>query len=162
MRNLTLSLGLPSLLLIIACLMGIPCASQAQSKQASWESLNSLRAGQKIEVIEMSLKKHTGAFMIVSEEVIQLREGAVEQAVKKENVMRVTLMENHHRLRNTLVLTVVGGGVGAGIGTAAGSDTGFIKRKGAAAIGAVIGLVGGAAVGAALPAHETVYRTNSH
>jgi hypothetical protein len=148
-------------LLSCACfLLATAFASPAQTGASSWASLSSLRAGQKIEIVETGLKKHTGTLMTVSQEAIQVREGTTEQAVQKANVARVTVLEHHHRLRNTVLLTVVGGGVGAGIGAAAGSDRGFIRRNGAAA--AAIGLAGGAAVGAALPSHDTVYRAEPH
>ncbi len=150
-------------LLILTCLLGTASVSWAQTKRGSWEALNSLGAGQRIEVVETSLKKHAGTFVTVSHEAIELREETTNQTIKKENVMRVTLLEKSHRLRNTLILGAVGCGVGAGIGAATGSSKGIVGTRGlAAGIGAVIGLAGGAAVGAALPSHDTIYRAKPH
>ena len=127
----------------------------------NFKALNSLHAGQKVEVVETSLKKHTGTFMMVSEEAIQLREATTDVAVRRENVLRVTLLEKSHRLRNILIFGGAGCGVGAGIGAATVSSA-YHGKQIAAAFGGVIGLLGGIGVGAAWPAHPTVYRANSH
>ena len=87
MRKLLISIGL----------LAMPCASRAQAPQDPWGALNSLRASQKIEVIEKTLKKHVGTFMTVSAEAIQLREGAADDAIRREDVLRVSLPEKRHR-----------------------------------------------------------------
>jgi hypothetical protein len=89
-------------------LLGIPLISSAQTRQDSWASLNSLRAGEKIEVIETNLTKHRGAFSTVSDEILQMREGGADVGIKKENVMRVTVLDKNHRLRNALIVGAVG------------------------------------------------------
>jgi hypothetical protein len=114
--------------------------------------------GEKIDVVETSMKKHTGTFAIVSEESIQIREGSNEIGIRKENVARVSLLDKNHRLRNALIFAAVGGGVGAGIGAVAAGPHAFLGRGPATAFGAGIGLIGGAATGAAVPSHPTVYR----
>ena len=146
--------------LLVACLLMIPCVSRAQKTPASWDGLNALRAGDKVEVVETSLKKHTGTFAAVSEESLTLREGAAEQSIRKEDVMRVTSLAKSHRLRNALIFAAVGGGAGAGIGAAA-----FPCRRGdicvngiTAGIFGVSGFLGGAAIGAFVPSHPTIYR----
>lgn len=78
-----------------------------------------MHAGQRIEVVETNLKKHNGTFSTVTEEAIQLREGGNDVGIKKENVMRVTLLDKSHRLRNAFIVGAVGSGAGAGIGAAA-------------------------------------------
>jgi hypothetical protein len=45
-------------LALLAMLLGMPVLSLAQTNQNSWDALNTLRAGQKIEVFETNLKKH--------------------------------------------------------------------------------------------------------
>lgn len=151
-------------LLIVTCLLGMAPVSWAGTNRGSWEGLESLRAGQKIEVVETSLKKHSGTFLTVSDEAIQLREGATDEAIKKENVMRVTSLENSHHARNALIFGAVGAGVGAGIGAAAyhsctAQSFCIVDARGiTTGVGAVIGLAGGAVVGAVLPSHDTIYR----
>src|SRR2546426_12765708 len=138
-----------------------PSASRAQTPQDPWEALNRLHAGQKIEVVEKSLKKHVGTFMAVSAEAIQMREGGADDAIRREDVLRVSLPEKRHRLRNMLIFSVAGCGAGFGIGAAsAGRDT--LQYDVNTLFGGVIGFVGGIGVGAALPSHATIYRAKPH
>jgi hypothetical protein len=153
---------------LIAILLGVSLPSRAQTTQNSWEVLNTLHSGQRIEIVETNLKKHKGTFSTVTDEAIQLRESGGEVGIKKENVMRVTLLDKSHRLRNVLVLGAVGAGAGAGIGAAStrcsSSGGGFCKLDRAMAIGlgGVLGLGAGAGIGAAIPSHPTVYRIGHH
>lgn len=147
-------------LFVIACLLATPCALRAQKSNSSWDVLNALRAGEKVEVVETSLKMHIGTFVGVSEETLSFREAGADQTIKKENVMRVTRLGKSHRLRNAIVFGLVGAGAGAGVGAAVHSGKGsYVPRAGAALVGAVVGLGGGAAIGAAVPSHDTIYRT---
>jgi hypothetical protein len=151
---------------LVCFLILIPCSLRAQDKKDECKALYGLRSGEKIELIETGMKKHVGNFSTVTEEAIQLREGSNDIGIRKENIARVTLLEKSHRLRNALILGVVGAGVGAGIGTAASrcssSNGSFnlcgIARGAEVAVGAVIGLAGGAGIGAAIPSHPTIYR----
>jgi len=157
-------------LMLFLCVLALPCVSSAQSNQSSWENLNTLRPGQKIEVVETNLKKDTGRFAAVSDDAIRINESTGEQSIPRASVMRVTLRHNKHRLRNALI----GGGVGAGAGAvlAAVADTPCppmqsfcinpISRGGAAGIGAAAGFIPGAVVGAVIPSHPTIYRASAH
>ena len=156
------------MLLVLLCVLGLPCASLAQTNQASWAILSGLRAGQNIQVVDTASRKHSGTFTSVSDTAITLRATAGEQSIQKQDVRSVRL-KNTHRLRNTLIVAGVGAGVGAGIGAAThkscsqGQFCLDIGGRGLpAAIGAVIGGLGGAAVGALLPSHSTVYSVSSH
>jgi thiamine pyrophosphate-dependent acetolactate synthase large subunit-like protein len=152
-------------LLFVVCLLAMPCVSRAQNSEASWETLHALRAGEKIEVVETTLKNHKGTLVTSSEESITLRESGAEQTIKKENVTRVTRLEKTHRLRNALIFGAVGAGVGAGIGAAAvRCHPGDIVcgRGVVAAVGGVVGLLGGLAIGTAVPSHDTIYRNKPH
>ena len=149
-------------LLIAICLLVIPHISLAQTNRGSWEALNSLHAGQKVEVVETGLKKHQGTFVTVSDEAIELREGSTEEPIKRDNVMRVTALDKGHRGRNALIFGAVGAGVGAGIGAVTAGRYAEFGRGIPAAIGAGIGFAGGAVVGAALPSHDTIYRAKAH
>src|SRR5215469_2632319 len=151
----------------LACfLILIPYSVRAQDKKGDWKALYGLRAGERIELLETSMKKHVGTFSTVTDEAIQMREGSDEIGVRKENVARVTVLDKSHRLRNSLIFGAVGAGAGAGIGAAASrcssSNNTFnfcgLGRSVAVGIGAVAGLLGGAGVGAAIPSHPTIYR----
>jgi hypothetical protein len=150
--------------LFLICVFGIPCASWAQTDQASWANLSALRPGEKIQIVEMTSNKHSGTFVSVSETAILYMESKGEQSSQKQDIRSVKLTENKRRLRNTLIGAAVGAGVGAGIGaaTSCSSDPCFFGRALGTAVGAVIVSLPGAAVGALLPTHNTIYRVNSH
>jgi hypothetical protein len=154
-------------LFLLICIVELTCASWAQVDKASWTNLSGLQAGQKIQVVEMNSKKHSGVFVSVSDAAIAYQDASGEQAIQKQNVRSVKLMENKHRLRNALLVGGLGAGVGAGIGAATfhscASQSFCIQplgRGSLAGIGAVIGFAGGAAVGALLPSHGTIYRVS--
>jgi hypothetical protein len=163
-------------LLFLMCFLGPPLAG-AQTDQASWANLNALQAGQKIQVVDMNSKKHSGMFVNVSDIAISYQEAAGEQIVQKQDVRSVKLVESKQRVRNTLVGIGVGGGVGAGVGAGIGAATFHscssqsfciqpVGKGGTAGIAAVFGFAGGAVVGAVvgalLPSHRTIYRVTSH
>jgi hypothetical protein len=166
-KSFSASLTVEKILLLI-CIVGIPCASLAQTNQTSWSNLSTLRSGQKIQVVEMTSKKHSGLFASASDTAISYRKTTGEQSIQKQDVLSVKLMENKHRLRNTLIVAGAGAGVGAAIGAAVYKpcSTSFCLDVGGRAlptgIGAVFGGVGGAIVGALLPSHRTVYSVSSH
>ena len=138
---------------ILACVLGMPCVVSAQ-----WENLNTLQAGQKIQVVESS-KKDSGTFLSVSDKEISLQGKSGPQRIQKQDVRSVKLRANRHRVRNTLIGAAVGAGAGAGISAAAWEPHGYLGGRGTgAAVGAVIGAAGGAVVGALWPGHETIYR----
>jgi hypothetical protein len=151
-----------AILWILFCVVGMPCAAFAQSSQSSWQNLSTLRAGQKIKVIEKdattkNTETVTGTFASVSETALTLQQKGLERMIQKQDVRTVKLMGNSHRLRNALIGGAVGAGGGAGVGAASWENRGFAGGKGiGAAVGAVIGFGVGAIVGALVPTHETV------
>ena len=155
-------------LLLLFCVLALPCVSSAQSNQSSWGNLKTLRPGQKIEIVETNLKKDTGAFAAVSDDAIRINESTGEQSIPRASVMRVTLRQNKHRKRNALIGALVGGGAGVAIGAGIGSTTdngrGFsnIGTDIGAVLGLGIGLVGGTVAGATWPSHPTIYRASAH
>ena len=155
--------------LLLICVLGLSCVSWAQTNRASWSNLSGLQAGQKIQIVDMNSKKHSGTFVSVSGTALSYQDSPDVQTIQKQDVHSVKLMKNKHRLRNALIGGAVGAGAGAGIGAATShpcSSQSFcvqpIGRGGAAGIGAVVGFVGGAVVGVLLPSHETIYVVNSH
>ena len=147
--------------LILVLLLGLAGALGAQTQQGSWSSLNRLKAGQGIEVIESSLKQHAGKFVAVTDESLTLKENGSDVSVKREAVVRVSTSSGPKRSEHALIGLVLGGAIGAGIGAASGSNTGFLggsSRGITALVGIVIGAPSGAIVGAVLPAHTTLYR----
>ncbi|HEY6846244.1 MAG TPA: hypothetical protein VI320_08525, partial [Terracidiphilus sp.] len=108
-------------------------------------------------------KKDSGTFLSVSDKEISLQGKSGAQTIQRQNVRSVKLMENRHRLRNTLIGSAIGAAAGAGIGAAAyqpcSPTSTFCVAPGGrgvpTAIGAVISAAGGAAVGALRPSHDT-------
>jgi hypothetical protein len=157
-------------IVFLISVVGIACASWAQTSHASWADLSAVQPGQKIQIVDMNSKKRSGAFVNVSDNAISYRDTAGERTMQKPDVRSVKLMVNKHRLRNAVIGGAVGGGAGAGIGAATFhpcSPSEFlciqpIGRGGRAGIGAAVGFVGGAAVGALLPSHKMIYRADSH
>jgi outer membrane lipoprotein SlyB len=146
--------------LFLICVLGTACTSWAQSHPTSWENLNGLQPGEKIQVLEMSSKKVSGTFLNASEEEISVQGRAGSQAIQRDDVRSVKLVKNRHRFRNTLI----GAGVGAGVGAAIGStvNTSFISRGAFVAGAAGVFMVPGAVAGALVPNKETIYLVGSH
>jgi hypothetical protein len=145
-------------------LLATSCALSAQTNPTSWANLNSLQPGQKIQVVEITSKKHAGVFVSVSDTAIVLTQSNGDRTLQKQEVRTVKLIKGNRRLRNTLIGAGIGAGAGAGITAAAWESHGFLGSKGAgAAVGAVIGAIGGAIVGAVLPSHASIdiYKTSS-
>jgi hypothetical protein len=152
---------MPKASTLLFLFLGIPAALCAQTQHGSWSSLNNLKAGQGIEVIETSMRQHAGRFVAVTDELLTLKEKGSDVSLKREDVARVSTSSGTKRGEHALIGLVVGGAIGAGIGAASGSKTGFLggsSRGIAALVGIVIGAPSGAIVGAVVPAHTTIYR----
>jgi hypothetical protein len=146
---------------ILVLFLGLPATLCAQKANDSWSNLNRLKAGQGIEVIESSMKNHSGQFVTVTDEMLSLQEKGSDVSVKREDIVRVSTSSGPKRGEHAVIGLVVGGGIGAAIGALAGSSHGFLggsDRGIAALVGIVIGAPSGALVGAVIPAHKTVYR----
>ena len=129
---------------ILWCVALMPFGTLAQSAQSSWSNLNALQAGQKIQVTGADSKTHSGTFVRATDSGLSLEEAGGAQTIQRQDVRSVKLMENRHRLRNTLIGAAVGAGAGAGITAGTWENHGFLGDKGTgAAVGAVIGRGGG-------------------
>ena len=145
--------ALTAILPLLLC----PTVTIAQTPEDSWENLNQLRVGQKVEVVDTNLKKHKGTFLSFSEEAISFRVGKDEVGVQRPNVFRVSSGEHSKRLRNVLIGLAIGGAAGLAIGAAV--DSSFRQETHISkAIITPIGIGAGAAMGAAIPGYQTIYR----
>jgi hypothetical protein len=150
-------------ILFLICVLGLPCVLSAQANQAAWTNLSVLHSGQSIQITDTASKARSGTFLSISDTAISFSDTSGEKSVQKQDVRSVKLMENKHRLRNTVIGAGVGAGAGAGIVAGTWESGGFLGGKGVgAAVGAVIGGVSGAVVGALVPSHSTIYRVPSH
>ena len=143
---------------VLLFLVLVPVLGMAQSAKDSWDNLKQLRPGQKIEVVDTSMKSLRGPFVSVSEEAITLQVGKNPQSIERAKVVRVSVRDNSHRTRNMLLGAGSLGGIALGaaaIPLGASSNEGNSCPVCAAAIAAGFG--GGAALGA-IPGSRTVYR----
>jgi hypothetical protein len=153
------------LCLIPVFLLMFTAALCAQNAKDSWSNLNTLKSGQRIEVIESSMKRHQGQFVTFTDDILSVQEKGSEIAIKREDIVRVSIASAPRRGEHALIGLVVGGGIGAGIGALAGSRSSglFGSERGIGAlVGIAIGGPSGALVGAVVPASTIVYRTTSH
>src|ERR1700722_4932028 len=100
----------------LICVLATTCTLWAQSGSASWQNLNTLQAGQRIQVLEKNTRRVSGTFLNVSEAAISVQGEAGSQAIQRQDVLGVKLMKNKHRLRNAFIGAGVGAGVGALVG----------------------------------------------
>jgi hypothetical protein len=143
-------------------LLFVPLCGVAQSSQNDWGNLKELHPGQKIEVVDKSMKSFGGRFASVSEEAITVQAGKSQQTIERANVARASVRDTSHRKRNMLIGTAVG--VGAGLAIAVPvellcSNEGNCGAGGGAGAALAVGGLGAAGAGlGAIPGNRTVYR----
>ena len=99
----------------------------AQSGPASWQNLNTLQEGKGFRCLKRTTRKVSGTFLNVSEAAISVQDQTGSQAIQRQDIVRVRLMKNKHRLRNAFI----GAGVGAGVGAVMARtwNTGIFSRE---------------------------------
>ena len=139
-------------------LLMVPGFGLAQSSQNNWDNLKQLRAGQKIEVVDTSMKSLRGPLVSVSEEAITLQVGKSQESIERAKVVRVSVRDTSHRTRNMLLGAGILGGVAlAATAVPLGISSNEGTSCGACAAAIAAGFGGGAALGA-IPGSRTVYR----
>ena len=143
---------------VLLFLVLVPVFGMAQSAKDSWDNLRQLRPGEKVEVVDTSMKSLRGPFVSVSEEAITLQVGKSQESIERAKVVRVSVRDNSHRTRNMLL----GAGILGGIALAATAVPLGISGNegtscGACAAAIAAGFGGGAALGA-IPGSRTIYR----
>ena len=89
----------------------------AQGTEQSWDNLRTLRAGEKVQVVDQKLRSQNGKFASVSDESITVQEGKDSVTIQRAYVFRVNSRERgRSRGRNTLIGLAVGGLGGLGLG----------------------------------------------
>lgn len=143
---------------VLLFLVLAPVFGMAQSAKDSRDNLKQLRPGQKIEVVDTSMKSLRGPFVSVSEEAITLQVGKSQESIERAKVVRVSVRDTSHRTRNMLLGSGILGGIAlaaAAVPLGASSNEGNSCGVCVAVIAAGFG--GGAAFGA-IPGSRTVYR----
>ncbi len=150
-------------LLLVTTVFSVSLPAQ-ESGEHSWENLQQVRVGQKIEVVDTNLKKLKGTFVSFSEEAISLRVKKDEVGVQREDVFRVSLRGRPKRSTSAIVGAAIGALVGVGVGALAATRYGSGDPRSESFIvflGTAIGAGAGAGVGAAVPfvgGYRTIYR----
>jgi hypothetical protein len=132
-----------------------------QASEAGWETLNQLRPGERIEVIDQRLKALKGTFVGVSPEAITLRHSKGETVVPRSDVLRIG-SHGGDRRKNALKGGLLGLAAGLVMGALAdhfddvdSSDPGSNNGK---LGGALVGTAAGVGIGSAFPGYRTIYR----
>ena len=148
------------LLLLLASLLPAGTAIAGGKGVGSWEDLNQLRAGDKIEVIDQTLRSYRGALVSVSEAALSLKSKKDTFTVERANVLRVSRHDSGKRTGNMLLGAAVGAGAALAI-TVPIQVTNSNEGNSIAGImaGATAGAAGaGLAIGSTM-GYRTIYRT---
>jgi hypothetical protein len=134
-------------------------ASTSNVNKNEWRSLESVRVGDKIRVVQTDSKAWKGRFLALSEEAISLRVNGNAMTIERPKVLRVESREKNKRLRNALIGMAIGGGIGLAIGIPSGRDVddGHVMSL----VGFTFGAALGGGFGSAVPGHPTIYEANS-
>lgn len=150
--------------MVATALLGPTLVAAGESNPTSWQNLQQLATGQKIEVIKTKNGPVRGTFISFADQSITLREKQQEIAISRADVSRVRLLPAKRR-RYALIGAAVGAGAGAGAGAGIGASVAnesggdFKNLKPAiiavtAGLGALIGAVVGSVAGGR---HTTIY-----
>jgi len=130
---------------------------QDRPSESSWEKLRQVRVGQKIEVVDTTMKAMQGNFLGLSDEAITIQHKNNPVSVPRSNVVRVSSREDSKRLRNALIGLAIGGAAGIGVAAAVGKDDPEAQAV-YRLIAVPVGLGVGGGLGAAFPGFQTIYR----
>ncbi|MBY0504449.1 MAG: hypothetical protein K2X03_11095 [Bryobacteraceae bacterium] len=142
----------------LATILLVPDLRAGTRDLGEWGNLTQVASGQRIEVIDMSLKRIRGEFLVSSPEELQVRGSSGVVAMPRAQVFRVSLLEKSKRLRNVLIGVAAGAATGLATGAAVDSSFSEDDEHVAKMLFVPIGIGVGAGLGAALPGFETIYR----
>jgi hypothetical protein len=140
----------------------VPAFAWAQSPTDAWNNLRQLRAGARIEVVDLNMRTLNGTFVSVSDEGLVLKAGLDEQTVPRAQVVRVSTRDTSKRKRNTLIGIAVGAGAGFGLGMLVDEGVRHVSGEGGSYVYAPVLTAAGAGLGAAAgglsSGTRTIYR----
>ena len=154
--------GIEALLLLLQ----VPGFGWAQSSQNKWDDVKQLAPGQQIRLVLNDAKSYTGQFQSVTDAGVVVRLATGDQALERQNVLRVSAQAKSHRGRNALIGLAVGTGAGIIVGVASPElgqgrcARGSCVNATSVSVAGVVGAAVGAGLGAAIPTHgwHDVYR----
>lgn len=147
-------------LLLVAFLLGMlsfPQYARGEEfkPEQSWNNLKLLKAGTRIQVVDMAKKSVKGVLLSVSDDALNFRTSKGEQSMDRASVYCVKNRDKNHHARNGLI----GMAAGAGVLSLVGAGCRECDDS-AAATGAVFGALIGT-VGFAFGNHQTVYKAEN-
>jgi len=120
----------------------------------SWETLiETLKAGQKVVVVQHSRKQAEGRVLALTGDSITVQVSRQPVTVPRDDVFRVRIADI--RRRNTLIGMAIGAAAGAIIWGVAGRDNHRVGEY--AFVGSILGVGPGAAVGGSVPIGVPLY-----
>lgn len=147
--------GLPKLAILLTAFAAWP-ASAADPQD--WNNVRQLQAGQKIEVIRSDGKRTQGRFAAAGDDEVRVRDGNSEVVIARQQVFRISSLEQSRRMRNLLLGMAIGAGAGLAVGAATDSSFSEEGEYLAKTIFTPVGAGAGAALGASFAGFETIYR----
>ncbi len=150
---------LPICVAVVLC----SAATAQDSDSDQWAALRQLNAGEKVQIVQITLESQTGIFQSLSDEAIFFRVGQQERSVTRQNLLRLTVIDRSSRKRNTVLGLAIGTAAGLAGGGALASAAGwFDEGTGSKPAVAIAGFgAGGAVAGYAMGASSgtrTIYR----
>ena len=148
-------------ILLLALSSWAGMAPARDNVSSSWESLNALSAGARIEVVRRGADAVSGKFTVLTADSIGVQMKARQIAVPRADVLRVRL---RRKGRGKWIGLAIGAGAGAGTGAGLGTrlaneSAGDINIRAASTVGvAAAGALIGLAIGATLDGrNSTIY-----
>ena len=157
--------GLACISRLLICVAVVLCsaATAHDSDSDQWAALKQLNAGDKIQIVQITLESQTGIFLSLSDEGIFFRVGQEGRSVTRQNLLRLTVIDRPSRKRNIVLGLAIGTAAGlAGGGALAAAAGWFDEGTGSKPLVTIVGFgVGGAVAGYAMGASSgtrTIYR----
>lgn len=92
-------------------------AYAADTSENSWDSLATLTAGRKVQVVEKTLKSYEGKFTSFDSESITVSIKGANRTSTREDVLRISARKPSHRFRNALIFGTIGAVAGSLVAT---------------------------------------------
>ncbi len=146
-RTLSLGIMISALGLMAAAALS---PAEPQPRQANWDNLKQLAAGDEIRLVLKDAKSYSAKFQSFTDDAIVVRLAGADRTFSRQDVLRVSTKGQSHRLRNAALGAAIGVGSGAILAASTSRNDSEAQAIGWVVIPPVTG-VAGAGVGAFLP-----------
>ena len=159
MNHLSRAVAMPLLLLFATTI----APSLRAADKADWSSLKGVAPAQTVKVTLTNGKSVQGEFQSVSDDALVIHLAGADQTFSRQEVRRLAIKRNGHRVKHVLIGAAIGAGAGLGAGVAVDrcppNSLICFGNKGKGILTPGFALIG-AGVGALLPANawQEIYR----